>query len=126
VQNTNGTLSGVHPVDQQVALALFIELGSIPSAPEIGSKLRTVLSRTDPQQAYQTALDEVNRALALLYAQKAITLLSFALDQSTPGRSILAIGYTNLLDPRYNPNNPALSNTGSVGVAGNRTLTGSA
>lgn len=109
VQNADGTLQGVHPIDQQVALALFIEYGSIASAPTVGSKFRALLSRVDPKRAKAIASGEVGRCLGRLIAQNAIVVLNVLLDQSVPGRWVIALAYTNLLDPRYNPRNPALS-----------------
>lgn len=109
VQNADGTLQGVHPIDQQVALALFIPLGSIPSAPKVGANFAGVLSRVDPQRAKAIATSELNRCLASLIAQNSILLLNFDVTVTAPGRFILAVAYTNLKDPRYNPRNSALS-----------------
>ena len=109
VQNTDGSLQGVHPVDQQVALALFIEYGSISSAPTVGSKFRQVLNRVDPQRGLSVATSELNRCLGSLIAQNAILIQNFIVEQQQPGRWLLAVAYTNLKDPRYNPANPALS-----------------
>jgi hypothetical protein len=107
VLNADGTYVGVHPIDQQVALALFIPYGSIKSAPTLGSKWVTVLSRVAPQQVMAVARNELNRCLARFLAQKQILILTFTVDQSVLGRSLISVGYTNLLDPRYNPNNAA-------------------
>ena len=109
LQNADGTLQGIHPIDQQVALALFIEYGSVASAPKLGSKFRAVLQRVDPARAKAVATSELNRCLGPLIAQNAILLLNFTFSQSAPGRTLLAVAYTNLKDPRYNPRNPALS-----------------
>jgi hypothetical protein len=113
VQNADGTLQGVHPIDQQVALALFIEYGSIKSAPTVGSKLRALLNRVDPNRAQAIAGGEIARCLGTLIAQNAILLLNLRLEQSNPGRWLVAVAYTNLKDPRYNPGNPALSSAQS-------------
>jgi hypothetical protein len=120
LQNADGTLQGIHPIDQQVALALFIEYGSVSSAPQLGSKFRKVLQRLDPQRVKAVATSELNRCLGALIAQNAILLLSFKVDQTVPGRTLLAVAYTNLKDPRYNPQNPALSAAQNV----NRILVG--
>src|SRR5271163_3688743 len=50
VLNSDGTYLGVHPVDQQVALSIFIPYGSIKSAPTVGAQWATVLSRVAPQK----------------------------------------------------------------------------
>lgn len=109
VQNTDGTFQGVHPIDQELALAVFIPYGSIPSAPTVGSKFTTCFNRVSPNRVQSIGRSELNRCTASLLARKAIVILSFTVAQNANGRFQPVIGYTNLLDPRYNPQNPALA-----------------
>lgn len=109
VMNADGSFQGVHPIDQQVALAMFIPYGSISSAPTVGAKWNTVFSRVPSYKVQAVGLNELNRCLAALIAQNAIAILSFSVTQNAYGRYQPSLAYTNLLDPRYNPSNPAVA-----------------
>ena len=103
VMNADGTMASIHPVDQKVALTLFIELGSISSAPNVGNKLRTVLNRVQPEQVNAIAGAELNRCLGPFISAGEITLTGFSVTQTGSGRTSLIVAYINLKDPRYTP-----------------------
>jgi hypothetical protein len=103
VQNADGTMTSIHPVDQKVALALFIEYGSISSAPTVGNKLRTLLNRVQPEQVNAIAGAELSRCLGPFIGAGEITLTGFTVTQTGSGRTSLSVAYVNLKDPRYTP-----------------------
>lgn len=97
----------VHPVDQAVAIALGIALGSCTSAPKIG--LRKPLLRNATGQAgasnppggaslQRRSYDAVTAALSTMLANKDVLLVGVEpqQDPSVPGRLILAVTYKNL------------------------------
>src|SRR5580704_4523412 len=60
--NAAGDYLGTDPVDHRVRLALFVTLGSIPSAPEIGNTLRSARI-ADPAPLQQDVAARVQAAL---------------------------------------------------------------
>lgn len=94
VQNADGTMASIDPVDSEVALLLGIEFGSIPSAATFGQKLRAVLTRTPPARQQAIATQEVSRVLGRLMASGAINLISVAVDSSGAKRGAISIGVT--------------------------------
>lgn len=92
----------VHPVDQQVELALLITQGKISSAPNVGNKLRTIkkISISTPAQAR----DFVRQALATLVSAKAIKILSIEVKATArTGALAVVVNYTNLRSGRTQP-----------------------
>lgn len=96
VQNADGTMKSIDPVDAEVALLLGIEQGSIPSAATLGQKLRAVLTRTPPSKQKAIATQEVLRVLGPLLnaASPTIALINVAVDSSGAKRGAISIGIT--------------------------------
>lgn len=95
-QNADGTLASVHPVDQEVNLALGIEEGSIASAKDVGHRFRRIIRAAGPTVA-AAVRDEANRALARPLARRDIKILSVDTDSTkVRGRIIAIVHYTNL------------------------------
>jgi len=104
VLNSDGTVATVHYVDQQVALALGIELGSIPSAPSVGIRLSNI--RAASAATFDLAVrDSTVGALAALLRVRAITLgdpvtrIDIVSQYDPAGNSRWAVNYQNLLAP---------------------------
>lgn len=119
VTNLDGSIAGVHPVDQSVALAMFFEEGSIPSSPTTGNRFRKLLSRSDPARQQTIVQTEALRCLARLIADKDIALLAAVAYPSAHGRTLVRLEYFNL---RLSTGRPgaSLSKTtleGAVGAA---------
>ncbi len=66
---TEGVYAALHPVDQRVALALTIELGSLPSAPNVGHTLRKMRRSSGPT-IEADARDRVRQALKTILDAK--------------------------------------------------------
>lgn len=64
--------AAVHPVDQQVALRLQLQYGSVRSAPAVGAKFHLIPL---DDRAAASAANEVDRVLADLVAAGAVTVL---------------------------------------------------
>lgn len=96
----DGFYDEVHPVDQQVALALLISEGVVAAVPEVGNRLRTI-NRVPFAVARSTAKDYVNLALSGLLASKSIAIDKIDVE-GTRGALFVAVTYRNLLarDPR--------------------------
>jgi hypothetical protein len=95
LQNADGTMKSIHPVDQEVNLALGIEAGAIASAVDVGHRMRRILRASGPTVA-AAARDEVNRVLARLLARRDIKLLGVDVDTTTRGRIVAIVRYVNL------------------------------
>ena len=96
VINADGTMASVHPVDQRVTLALGVKLGSIPSAPGVGNKLRTI-TRGSLAQLTAQANDYVEQALIAMTTAKEISVISIGVFAPQPGQLIVQVTYTNLI-----------------------------
>ena len=103
--DSTGQMLPIHPIDQQVALILCTEYGSIPSVPTMGSKYRKRVERCDPKLIPQIALAEAQAALSALIARGDIKLIGVTV---TPP-AIANILYANLRDPRTNTRNLSAS-----------------
>lgn len=96
LQNADGTMASAHPVDQEVALALGIEWGTIASAKDVGHKFRKILRASGPSTV-AAVKDEVNRVLARPLARKDIALLGVDVDTTkVRGRILVFVRYKNL------------------------------
>lgn len=96
VQNPDGTMQGVDPTDQAMAIVLTVPANSIPSAPTVGYDL-DVMSAGDP--ALATKADAALRLAADYYVQAGrvdIAATQGAADPNAPGRIDLATDYENL------------------------------
>ncbi len=92
---TEGVYAALHPVDQRVALALTIELGSIPSAPNVGHTLRR-MRRSSGATVEADAKDRVRQALKTLLDAEDIAIDRIEVDAETRGRVIVVVYYVNL------------------------------
>ncbi len=109
IQNADGSMADVHPVDQQVVFVIFFEKGSIPSQPTLGTRIRARTERCDPNQKLGIALDETRQALAKLISAGDVRLISVVADNTFPARGLYAITYVNLRDPNTNILTPLLN-----------------
>lgn len=96
VQASDGTLVEIHPIDQQVAILLTIEDGSVPSTTGTGARFRKLVARADPANIPGIALNEAKRVLADLITSGDIELVSVTTDTSVPGRVYIYVEYKNL------------------------------
>lgn len=92
---TDTSIRSMHPVDQQVVLALSIEVGQIASVPDQGHTLGQ-LGRMAPAQYTAAALDAVQLALAGPLGRKDIDLLSVQAVSLPYGNNQVAVRYRNL------------------------------
>lgn len=102
VMNADGTMYDIHPIDQQVALLLWVERGSMPSAATVGQRIRARIARVSPGQIPNIVRDEVRSTLSALIAAKAIQLLRVDVKTFAGGRTELAVFYRNLQDTTNN------------------------
>lgn len=94
---SDGSIAVVHFVDQQVSLALGVELGTIPSAPLVGMRLSGI--RLATKKTLQRAVeDAVKGALGSLLATKSVRIDAIAAKWA-PGRYSWVTNYTNLIVP---------------------------
>lgn len=99
VQNADGSMADIHPVDAQVAYLLFFEAGSSPSQPTLGTRIRQRTTRVNPKQVPAIVLDEVRSALGKLIAAGDVRLVTVTVDQTSPGAIFYTVSYVNLRDP---------------------------
>lgn len=98
-RDTNGQLVGVHPVDQAVALALGIAIGTVAAVPNLGLDIAR-LKRTR-REAMQNAVNDVVRAaLQSLIAAGDVQLLGSPLAENSAGRPWFYVDYINLRLPQ--------------------------
>lgn len=91
----NGFYQNIHPVDQQVALAMLVSRGAIAAVPELGNQLRTV-RRVSQTVAETLARNFVREALADLVSASSISIEEIRIDVSVPGRLFVEVFYLNL------------------------------
>jgi hypothetical protein len=91
----DGFYQSVHPVDQQVALAMIVSRGAIAAVPELGNQLRTI-RRVSKNVAIALAKSFVREALDGLVASKSIKINDVQIDADVPGRLFVQVMYTNL------------------------------
>lgn len=82
-----------HPVDAAVDLALTVQLGSLPCAPDIGHELAKIEPIGPRRDAKARA--EVRRALARLIRSGDITILEIIVDGTAEGLLYVAPRYIN-------------------------------
>ena len=99
LQNADGSISGIHPVDQEVALALSLEdgaIGSLSGAKAVGHRLRKI-KRSQGPTVVADAQDAVRYALRRVIARHDISIQSIDVDNTTVrGRIVVAVAYINL------------------------------
>jgi hypothetical protein len=102
--NADGTFKAIHPVDQQVALALGIQQGAIGSYTKLGNKLRAIKRGGGPQLISQVQ-DAVRQAVAAIVARNDILVTEVAVFTPVRGQITLSFTYVNLrLSPTALPN----------------------
>ena len=92
--DANGFARSVHPVDQEVALAIGVELGTLKSSPTVGldyERLRSATRKT----ILAVAIDAVNVALAGPLGRGDIKILGVQAETNA-GRISLIVEYVNL------------------------------
>lgn len=102
VMNTDGSFYDVHPVDQRVAMLLWIGRGSIPSASSVGHRIRQRIARVATQRIPGIVRDEVKNVLRPLIDAGDIQLTRIDVNVSIPGRTEFAAHYKNLRDTSDN------------------------
>ena len=91
----NGLYLSLHPVDQQVALALCIRQNTLGSAPEVGNLLRTIRKLGATTAAAADTM--VRNALSSLILNHDIDLRKVEVQTRTPqGQLLVAVSYHNL------------------------------
>ena len=96
--DAQGLYAGVDPVEHRVALAIFLTLGAIPSAPEIGSTIRDArIAASAPLQ--QDVEARVRQALADEMTAQNIDLLQVTATVTVRWRLSVLVVYRNLRLP---------------------------
>jgi hypothetical protein len=90
-----------HPVDQAVALAVGIHLGSVAAAPNLGVDFQR-LKRTSAAAMQSAVTDVVRTALRALIDAGDIAFLGAPLMPEARGRPWFFVDYTNLRIPASN------------------------
>src|SRR6266436_1896982 len=93
---TNGLYDAIHPVDQQVILALTIPLGSLKSAPTVGNTYHQV-NRLSGITLVNEAEDRTKLALKRLLNAQKIEIIRIDVDVRVRGQFKVAVSYINLL-----------------------------
>lgn len=95
LDTSTGLYVPLHPVDQEVALALLINLGSISSATSVGASFRSIkrITPSTKTQATRAAQD----ALVQLVQQRLIQIDQIEIDVYTIGGFAVAVSYENLV-----------------------------
>lgn len=88
----------LNPVDQKVALALLVNLGSISSAPAVGASFRQIRRITYSTKTEATRA--ANDALVSLVTAGQIQIVGIVVDLYTFGGFAVAVTYTNLTTKR--------------------------
>lgn len=95
---TGGAYAELHPVDQEVLLALGIEQGKLASSPNVGSRLRRNRHRRVAPEVLETVVrDDVRLDLAHLIDAGKIELVAVDVDASARGQTKVAVTYRNLV-----------------------------
>ena len=90
---STGLYVPLNPVDQQVALALLVNLGSISSATNVGAAFRSIVRITPSTKTEAVAF--ANNALVALVSRGFITISDIAVDVYALGGFAVAVSYVN-------------------------------
>lgn len=94
--DAEGHYLAIHPVDQAVAIALLVGLGTVTSAPGVGAAFRQI-KRITPSTKTQ-AEDMARSALAKLTRAKKIQILDIEVEVQLPQGAVrVAVSYANLV-----------------------------
>jgi hypothetical protein len=102
LRDDDGRYYSVHPVDQKVALAIFVELGKITAAPNEGGTLRSI-KYLDPAKIEADARDRIQRALARVLSPGDIAEVGLKVAQPTRWSVRIVYEYRNLREPGSRP-----------------------
>lgn len=94
---SDGDLVSVHPVIQQAAFALGLELGSIPATPRLGLDRKRIL-KARAEDVQRTAEDAVNVALKRLLDAGDVRVERVITERKW-GRVAMDVEIVNLRDP---------------------------
>ncbi len=99
----DGRFVSVHPVDQEVALALSLLEGDLGSASSLGNRLRRIARAGGP--SLQSGVEDiVTLALQRLLERDAISVLDILIQTPVRGQILIAVTYENLaLQPPRRP-----------------------
>ena len=90
----------VHPVDQMVAMLLYLEDGSVPSLKGLGSKVRERIARASEQKIPAIVDDEVRRVLKPLVDAGDVEILKITTETANRSTRVLyQVDYANLRLP---------------------------
>ena len=95
LDRSTGLYVPLHPVDQRVALALLVNLGSLSGAPAVGAAFRSI-TRITPSTKTEVVSDATN-ALLPLVQQRLIRVDDIAVEVYVIGGFACAVSYTNLV-----------------------------
>lgn len=93
---TTGLFATVHPVDQEVALALWIKQGTIGSAANIGNQLRSIV-RQGGAGFIGKVQDIIRLALKRLLDRNAIRVVDISVSTPNRGQTFILVTYVNLM-----------------------------
>lgn len=91
----SGRLQSVHPVDQQVNLALGLIEGTVTSVKDLGASFAR-LQRASLADLQKEGALMANRALARLISNNDIEVREVTATRPIPGRVYIAVNYVNL------------------------------
>jgi len=97
-KDADGRYVEVHPVDQQVELALALAFGSVASAPGVGGTLRDIRIASRAEMT-NDASQRVNVALAALIARGDVRVVSVVAYAANAWRAHVEVVYQNLRAP---------------------------
>lgn len=95
VMLADGRYEAAHPVDQKVALSLLVELGTIASATNIGSKLKKIRPGGASMRAQVTDAINTSFPLSALLANGDVETDAIEIELTTSGYNV-AYYYFNL------------------------------
>jgi hypothetical protein len=97
--DAQGFAVGTHPVDQEAALTLGVELGALSSSPAFGFDYER-LRRASAIALQATAEDEARVRYAAAVARGDMRIEKVTCERRPHGRLLLAVHYTNLRTAR--------------------------
>ncbi len=108
-KGADGRFVAVHPVDQEVALALGLVERDVGSASSLGNRLRRIARAGGP--SLQAGVEDIVRlALKRLTDRDAITVREIVVQSPTRGMILVAVSYENLaLQPPRAPSTAKLT-----------------
>ncbi len=92
--DAQGHYVGIHPVDQAVALALIVRLGTLGSVPGLGAGFRNIRKITTSTGTQATDMARI--ALASIVQAGDIMILDIQVETRRTGAVLIAVSYKNL------------------------------